>query len=221
MTKTKTILGISLAAIFAVTMIASQTVIASGHFLDVEKSEIEMNSATITQAKLKTSGEIPEPVDGASSFFGYGVLTAKSPTNDSPVLAVATTHTGFCDSTEQVPALVGTFDPACSGIWHTHAVELTSDTECTTPFAVKRISFQPNGDVDVDDNTVEISDISRATGLMLDNVLGIPGEDFTLGQPNGQIVSFKISAIFAPAFEVCIEPIDVLEPYKFESEDGK
>jgi len=230
MTNKKAILGISLAAIFAVTMIASQTVSADEHFLDVEKLEMEMNSEAITQAKLKT-GDIPATDE--TSWFGYVVLT-----NHGDWLA-ATTHEGFCDSEVQtdkgsVPSL-GDAD-ACPGDWHIHMVTPAAEPNAAcvdedknpNGLAVGRISWEENGELDIDDNTVEFSDASRGE-LSLKNVVGADPEVFELGQPDGVVASFEIRPEFvdndAPTIGtllgVCLDVTDALEPYKFEGEDGK
>ena len=134
MTKTKTILGISFAALFAVTMIASQSVIADGDHLDIVKSEIEMNSDSITEAELETAGIIPE-INGDPSFFGFAIVT-------DGVLAAATTHNGFFDSETQ-----DSDNP--DGVWHVHMVEATTETACDSGLAIARVSFEENGEVEV------------------------------------------------------------------------
>ena len=86
--------------------------------------------------------------------------------------------------------------------------------------------YKENGEVKLDDNTVEIFDIVRGSTIapfISPDALG--GDDeWILGQPNGQAVSFTIHAIdkaAPPGFDVCVTPIDVLNPYKYEGELGK
>jgi len=203
MTKTKTIMGISLAAIFAVTMIASQTVSADGSHLDLIESEIKMNSDAITEAEIETAGDIPE-INTDPSFFGYAIVT-------DGVLVAATTHNGFFDSETQDKE-----NP--DGIWHVHMVEATTDTECASGVAIARVSFEENGTVEVEDDEIEFSDISR-DALDLTNALTGDVEEFKLGQPNGVVASFTISTVGAgETFEVCLDNLNPLEPTSFESE---
>jgi hypothetical protein len=218
MTKTRTILGISLAAVFAVSMIASQTVIADGHFLSIEKSKIDMNSDAIKKAEIKTDGKIPSTAD--ASWYGYVVLT-----NHGDWLA-ATTHTGFCDSEVQTDkASVPSLDDGCSGDWHIHMVTPAEVTGCELEdvnddgLAVGRISYEENGKLKVKKDKVEFKDASRDT-LDLKNVLGIDPEEFTLGQPDGVVASFNIRPVgtFGELdFAVCLDVTDALEPSKFKS----
>ena len=203
MTKTKTIMGISLAAIFAVTMIASQTVSADGSHLDLIESEIKMNSDAITEAEIETAGDIPE-INTDPSFFGYAIVT-------DGVLVAATTHNGFFDSETQD-------EENPDGVWHVHMVEATTDTACASGVAIARVSFEENGTVEVEDDEIEFSDISR-DALDLTNALTGDVEEFKLGQPNGVVASFTISTVGAgETFEVCLDNLNPLEPTSFESE---
>ncbi len=82
MTKTKTILAISLAGIFGIGMLFSP-VFAGGHLpLSIEKYEIEWNETMIKKVKITVDGHIP--TDG--SAFGYGVALS------SGDALVTTTH---------------------------------------------------------------------------------------------------------------------------------
>jgi hypothetical protein len=108
---TKTLLGVSFAATFAliaftplvsaVSDIFNATVTPDGDALDVYVN---------ATSKINKGGQ-----DGA---FGYGVLTDDA---DGATLNVATTHAGVLDSEKQS----GQFDP----VWHTHAVTLTEASE--------------------------------------------------------------------------------------------
>ncbi len=55
MTKTTTILAISLAAVFALSMVALPLAEAAGHLV-LDKSKIDMNSDVIKKAEIKTAG---------------------------------------------------------------------------------------------------------------------------------------------------------------------
>jgi hypothetical protein len=221
---TKSILGISLIAVFAVSMIASQTVLADGHFLSIEKSKIEMNSDAIKKAEIKTDGKIPSTTD--ASWYGYAVLT-----NHGDLLA-ATTHVGFCDSVVQttadnVPSLGGA---DCSGDWHIHMVTPVENIDCVSGtnengLSIGAISYEENGKLKVKKDKVEFKDASRDT-LNLINVLTGDSEEFTLGQPDGIVASFNIRAEFenpgtpdlSELVAVCLDVTDALEPSKFKSD---
>ena len=201
MTKTTTILAISLAAVFALSMVALPLAEAAGHLV-LDKSKIDMNSDVIKKAEIKTAGTIPE-INTAPSFFGYAVIT-------DGVLVAATTHDGFYDSETQDM-------DAPDGIWHTHMVKATDETECASGLAVAKISFEENGKVKVSKNKIKFSDISR-DALDLTNALDTTAEEFQLGQPNGVVASFTISTVGAgETFEVCLNIENVLEPTKFKS----
>jgi hypothetical protein len=71
---TKTILGISLTAAFAVSMIFATDVLAAGSHLDVqEDSKYQVNKAGVGKLIVHTEGKIP--TDGSAGAFGYGVIT--------------------------------------------------------------------------------------------------------------------------------------------------
>jgi len=70
---TKTILGISLAAAFAVSMIFALNVIASGSHLDIVKSNYKVLGNGDGKLQIKVAGDIP--TDGTAGAFGYGVIT--------------------------------------------------------------------------------------------------------------------------------------------------
>jgi len=201
MTKTKTILAISLAAVFALSMVALPLAEAAGHLVLV-KSKIDMNSDAIKKAEIKTAGTIPK-INTAPSFFGYFLVT-------DGVFVAATTHDGFHDSETQDP-------DAPDGIWHTHMVKATDVTGCPGGLAVDKISFEENGKVKVSKDKIKFSDISR-DALDLTNALDGMDEEFELGQPNGVVASFKITTVGADeTFEVCLDMISPLEPTKFKS----
>jgi len=75
---TKIILGLSLAAIFAVSMIATQSVLATGgSYLDITEGKVEVktkNGEQTLKVKIKTGDKIVE--EGA---YGYGIITGAIP----------------------------------------------------------------------------------------------------------------------------------------------
>jgi len=119
MTKTKTILAISLATVFAVSMIAFVPLAdAFGHpsYLDIKKTDVKTKNkiakGTHTlDVKIDTTGKIPK--DGSVGLFGYGVLTDGL----NNVLAL-TSHGGAFDHTHQ--------DDASDPVFHAHILDLAA-----------------------------------------------------------------------------------------------
>ena len=151
MTYSKTILGISLAAVFAISLVAGQTAIADDD--DLEYRQIEETKVTVTtnsdgegflKAVIETEDKIPKK--GQKGAFGFGLITDET----SAVLAL-TTHLCVADSLVQgdakdkkCPNTVGLLD-ALTGVegldeqhddakFHAHMLVLTGDTTgCTDP----------------------------------------------------------------------------------------
>lgn len=94
MTKAKTILGISLAATFAISMIFAQGAIASGSDKHLKIKNIEFDVfEDLAKVELQTQGNIPV----GQGAFGYGVITTISENGPENVLAL-TTHVCAADS---------------------------------------------------------------------------------------------------------------------------
>jgi len=155
MTTTKTILGISLAAVFAISMVVPA--LASGH-LTITEAEVDDD-----EVEIETAADIP--TDGSSGAFGYGAFTT-----DGKVVAV-TTHGGVGpDSESQADAN----DP----VFHSHLVELTTATGCNSGLAVDSVSFKEIADFEVEDNEVEIEDIDQElNGVVVSFSLTLEGGD--------------------------------------------
>ena len=138
MTQTKTILGISLAALFAVFMIAPA--FAAGH-LAITEAEVDDD-----EVEIQVAADIP--TDGSAGAFGFGAFTT-----DGKVVAV-TTHGGVGPDSE-------TQEDASDPAFHSHLVELTDVTGCASGLAVADVSFEEIATFEVDDDEVEIEDIGE------------------------------------------------------------
>ncbi|MCG8325965.1 MAG: hypothetical protein MI673_10650, partial [Thiotrichales bacterium] len=134
---TKQLLGISIAAIFAVGMLASPIgVDAAASFLDVKKAKIEIDDDDeFEEAKFKSKAKIPK--DGSGGAFGYGIISGAG----LEAIAVTTTHAGVKDSEAQSDAS----DP----VFHNHYVALqdsqTDGTGLCSGLEVRDITFQEPG----------------------------------------------------------------------------
>ena len=120
---TKTLLGVSFAAVFTVSMLAAPAFAGVDSFLNIEDvdTEIKTNDRNPTgktneriKVTIETKGDIP--IDGTSGF-GYGILTDGSIDN----VLVLVTHLPIDDSDHEDPT---------SGL-HTHVLDLEGpDSEC-------------------------------------------------------------------------------------------
>ena len=134
----KTILGISLAAVFAVFMIVPA--FAGGH-LAITEAEVDDD-----EVEIEVAADIP--TDGSAGAFGYGAFTT-----DGKVVAV-TTHGGVGPDSESQ-------EDASDAVFHSHLVTPTTDTDCDSGLAVDSASFEEIADFEVDDNEVEIEDFDE------------------------------------------------------------
>jgi len=148
MTKTKTILGISLAAIFAAMIIP---VMADGPepITPLKKTHLSISDDKFNKVLFRATGN----VNTGSVFGGYAIITG------GDVIAV-TSHPGFYDSDVQDeptedPAINDPFtgvaqvctatDSGCGHEWHTHLVKGVEDNRCALGVAVGDLSFkEPN-----------------------------------------------------------------------------
>jgi len=134
---TKWALGIVIAA-FAVFMIVP--VLAAGDFLTITEAEVDDD-----EVEIETNADIP--TDGSALAFGYGVV-------GSTGILVATTHGGVGpDHPDQ--------DDQADPVFHTHVVTLGGNIGCPDNLAVATIT-SPSLDVEVDDNELEIEDVSTS-----------------------------------------------------------
>lgn len=119
-TKTKTILAISFAAAFAVSMIAAAPLAdAAGHIF-IKKTDVKVKNLTTLDVKITANAKIPK--DGSAGLFGYGIIT--DPVGFNNVLAL-TSHGGALDHTSQSGAL----DP----VFHAHVLDLATPGTLTVP----------------------------------------------------------------------------------------
>jgi len=95
MTKTRTILGVSFAAVFALMFAFTPMASAVSNIFSATVTEdgSTLDAAIVTSTKINKGGQ-----DGA---FGYGVVTLEGLGGDGDSLMVATTHKGVYDSEKQ------------------------------------------------------------------------------------------------------------------------
>lgn len=201
MTKTKTILVLSLVAVFAISIGAAVPLAdASAHpgHLDIKKTDVkaknDVSKGTHTlDVKIDTTSKIP--TDGLSGLFGYGIIS--DPVTFNNTLAL-TSHGGAFDHSHQLP--VGSSDP----VFHAHVLDLAFagtigdpcsgvgdavvDFASSTSGTVNNIDAQykvkvHNNKIDV--KKVPVSDLNDAgvEGIVAFNIIGV-GED-----PNAPDVS--------------------------------
>lgn len=158
----KTILVVSLAAVFAVSMIAHVSADTPGH-LDIKDAKI-INNDSNTALKISTVGNVNDGIDPETGegFYGYAALTA----DGTGILAV-TYHEPIVDSEDQ---------PG----WHTHVVDVTADTGCGSGIGVASASFEGIGNLVVTKKTVMVnqvptSELGELTGQIISFELTIEG----------------------------------------------
>ncbi|HET6517881.1 MAG TPA: hypothetical protein VFG25_06660 [Nitrosopumilaceae archaeon] len=155
----RAILGISLAAFFAVSMTILPVTASDSSFLDIVGVKISANQ---NSAQITTAASIP--TDGTSGLFGYGIPAANG------VLGI-TSHGGAFDSEGQ--------DDADDASFHTHLVTATPSKQCPNGVLVTSASFEEVGNANVAGNKITVANIDNdATGE-----LGDPSDafSFTLG----------------------------------------
>jgi len=159
----KTILGISFAAVFAVSMMMVP-VFAAGH---VNLQKVEVKDTGKQSVEINVLGPITPT--GGPGAFGFGAFGSKA------ILAI-TTHGGVGPDSE---AQTNQADP----VFHTHALQLKTTTPCATGLAVASASFKEVGDLEVTGTTVEVKNISKGkigtlTGTVVSFLLSVdPGGD--------------------------------------------
>jgi len=125
MTKTRTILAISFAAVFAISMVMAP-VYAGGHLaIDSAKMTIKQKKGEIKDLKIKVGAKIPKDESG---LFGWALLGWEK------TLVVVTHVPAFDDSD---------FDDK-KGAFHSHVLGLTSEASCAS-----NLKIDP--DVDITD----------------------------------------------------------------------
>jgi hypothetical protein len=176
----KITLGLLVVAGFVGTIITAPVLATTiESFLVIESARVTANDDELS-AKLTTEGEIP--TDGTEGAFGYGILT-----EDGDAILVSTTHAGVLDSEEQNYIL----DPT----WHNHFVRLGDVEQCKESPGVVDITWQSPGEVEIDDNNAEITDVPTDE---FEGWHSITGEELsmTLGEDVSNVVSFRLDPVF-------------------------
>ena len=179
--KERLALGLLVAAGFVGTIVATPVLATTiESFLVIESAEVNVDDDEL-EAELTTEGMIP--TNGTEGALGYGILT-----EDGDAILVSTTHPGVLDSEEQNYIL----DPT----WHNHFVTLDEDVEqCGTDPGVGDITWQSPGEIEIDDNNAEISDVPTEE---FEGWHSITGEELsmTLGEDVSNVVSFSLDPVF-------------------------
>jgi hypothetical protein len=176
-------------------------------FLTIREATIDADSNEMS-AFLETHGHIPTNGDGGA--FGYGILT----TEGLDAVVVSTTHAGVLDSEEQTDA----DDP----VWHNHFVTLGTDSEnCGDDSAVQSITFESPGQVNIEDNNADITQIPSS----FSGTDALSGEDLTIdpGTDVDDVVSFKLSPQFNDDDElqaVCVTDLQSAENIVFDNDNN-
>jgi hypothetical protein len=175
----KMVLGLVVVAGFIGTIVAAPALAQTlESFLIIERAEVATDG--VLDATLITKGEIP--IDGSEGAFGYGVLTA-----DGDAILVATTHAGVLDSEEQNYLR----DPT----WHNHLVRLGDVEQCKEDPGVVDITWQSPGEVEVDGNNAEISDVPTDEFEVWHSITG-EELSMTLGENVSDVISFRLDPVF-------------------------
>lgn len=182
---TKKILGISIAAIFAIGMIASPIgVDAAGSFLDLKKAKVEIDDDDeFEEVKFKAKAKIPK--NGSGGAFGYGIISGAG----LEAIAVSTTHAGVKDSEAQSDAS----DP----VFHNHYVALQDSqadgTGLCPGLEVRDITFQEPGEVEVKGKKAIMEEVP----FSFSGTHSLSGADisFTADENVGAAVSFTINPV--------------------------
>ncbi|WP_299292326.1 hypothetical protein [Nitrosopumilus sp.] len=209
----KTLLGISVAAIFAIGIIASPIgVDAAGSFLDVKKAKVVIDDDDeFEKAKIKTNAKVLEV--GA---YGYGIISGAG----LEAIAVTTTHGGVLDSEAQTDASDASF--------HNHYVAL-QDSQDPNPeigtglcpgLEVRDITWEEPGDVKIKGKKATMKDVP----FSFSGTHSLSGDDISFNADGnvGAVVSFTIAPVFNGAGgidAVCINDVTPAEKLKVITDD--
>lgn len=159
MTKTKTMLVVSLAAVFTISMITSAYAVANPIGTAVTVSQKGTFTVNITTDTPATTGD--PGVD-----YGFAVPGEKG-------LLVITTHPDATDSVAQPP----------TEAFHTHVVTLEGTDQCANNVAVKTATKNEVGHLSIDGTNISVTNIpSGLTGQLAENVVS-----FDLTLENGRV----------------------------------
>jgi len=203
----KKILGASIAAVFAVSMLALPLGLAdaAGHFLIIESASVTATPTEISKAVIDTAGKIPKK----DAFVGYGVVTSSFPV-DFPVspadIVVATIHTGVLDSEKQKGKI-------SSSAWHNHYVKIgAGPAGCASGIQVLDISHGSPGKVKIKGDKIEIKDVPLGTIGAQFGLAPNLSTSFTTGTYAGLVASFTLSGLADPTYGVAV-CVDNLAPF--------
>ena len=138
MIKTKTILGISLAAIFAVSMMMSPVAFATSGTPSPDRTIDEADDF-----EMETVGNNPGQTTDGHDILVYAFFTnTPGAAPNSFVAYVAAFHPTFADDDEQIPDITAV---------HAHQLELNNDSLC-----IEALTVPPT--VEIEDEEIEIED---------------------------------------------------------------
>ena len=193
-------------------MAFASTETSNEDFLNIREATIDADSDEMS-AFLETHGHIPTNGDGEA--FGYGVLT----TEGLDAVIVSTTHAGVHDSELQEDAN----DP----VWHNHFVTLATDSEnCGGDPAVQSITFESPGQVNIEDNSADLTDIPASfsgTDVIPSFTEASLGDEITLepGTDVEDVVSFSLLPVTDDGkLVVCVKDIQSAENIVFNNDSN-
>ena len=193
MTRTKTILGISLAAVFAVAIMTQASAIEQT-ITPLADTEVKDNKNTYQKITFSLVEEVK--LNG-EDFGGYAIFTTDgtSPEDVRDAIAVTTHGPIFYDSEAQIapteeqiavdpypgPAVVCTGDGnACGPEPHTHLVKAVPSAVCQIA-AVGAATFEePSATVVAKHDNIKVINVQKGTSTFTDAVSG-EQIDFTVG----------------------------------------
>jgi hypothetical protein len=203
---TRTLLGISLAAVFAIAMTPAFAGGIASYYdvIDAEVREKTHPNGKDFGLKLEAYTATAIPTDG-SDLLGYGVLT------DGAWLVATTSHAGVLDSTKQTG---GAADP----IWHNHYVALTGDGECPVSpvgglqLSVSDLTWESPGTTKIDGTELKLTTIDTGipSGTWHSGAGGSEGGVVAVntGIISDQFVSFHLMG--GPSSQICVIVNDII-----------
>ncbi len=179
----KKILGISIAALFAVGLAGSP--LYAEAIGDLIETKVALAGDNYDRIVFTTADKIPKK----GEFGGFAILT------EGHVIAV-TDHKGFYDSEAQkapklppvlplsdTAAVCDAADKGCNSKWHTHLVEPAESTLCATGLKVGALSFEePSEKVKIKAKSIVLRNIALGTNSFTESISNAP-KDFTVGLP--------------------------------------
>jgi hypothetical protein len=116
---------------------------ATGH-LDIVSAEVQEKNEKV-KLELNTAADV---TSGLPGFYGYAALTS-----DFQDILVAVTHLPIDDVDPDADPETG---------FHTHIVDLTTETDCASGIAVAFASPEAVGELKVDGTEVKVTDVDAA-----------------------------------------------------------